>query len=107
MNQNTPILAPEVGMAATILGWTDRYPATVFAVSPSGNRVTVQEDSYTRIDDNGMSECQEYEYERNPNGRKLFFSKRKNGRFVEIGQQMGSGFRLCLGQRQRYYDFSF
>lgn len=37
--------APKVGDGATIYAYTDRYAATVIAVSPSGKTVTVQEDN--------------------------------------------------------------
>lgn len=98
---------PEVGMPATLLYWSDRKPATVTRVSPSGREVTVQRDRSKRIDDNGMSEGQVYEYERDPHAVSEVFTLRKNGRWVEKGRKMGQGLRLGLGYREEYYDFSF
>ncbi len=89
---------PEVGMGATILGWTDRYPATIVKVTPC--QVHVQEDFAVRTDSNGMSESQEYEYSPNPKAHVEIFRKTKRG--------WRSGSRcLSIGRREKYYDFSF
>jgi hypothetical protein len=100
---------PEVGMGATILMWTDRRAATIIAVSrfKSGTRagqvseVTVQEDTATRTDDNGMSEMQTYEYTRNLAGATMRFKRNKAGAFV------GNSGRLRIGDRRQYHDYSF
>lgn len=98
---------PAVGLGATILYWSDRHPATVVEVSKSGKAITVQEDNAKRTDNNGLSESQEYEYSENPNGRKMVFSLRKNGAWVEKNSSMQNGVRLLLGSRNKYYDYSF
>lgn len=98
---------PEVGMGATICYWTDRNAATVVAVSESGKQVTVQRDKATRKDNNGMSDCQQYEYERDPNGRLSVFTLRRNGKWVDKGSPMNSGACLSLGRRDEHYDYSF
>lgn len=103
-NNTTSPIVPVLGMGATILGWTDRYPATVIAISKSGRVITVQDDIYTRIDSNGMSECQDYTYTANPNGCTKTYSLRKNGRWVQKGTK---DCYLSLGNRRRYYDYSF
>ncbi len=72
---------PEIGMGATICGWSDRYPATIVS--------------------NGMSEQQEYEYTRNTNSPVTVF------RVSRGGLRSKSGNYLCVGRRERYYDFSF
>jgi len=103
MNDTQP--EPEAGMPATICGWTDRSPATVIEVRlfKSGARkgqvceVVVQEDSYRRTDTLGMSDCQSYEYSRNPEGYTRTFKRGKDGKFKG----------LTLGHRERYYDYSF
>lgn len=87
--------APFVGMPATILHWTDRSPATVIAVTAC--TVTVQEDKATRIDKNGMSDAQDYSYERDPEGAIKRFHKTKKGVFKG----------LLLGHREKYHDYSF
>lgn len=99
--------APTVGMGGTVLMWSDRYPVTVVEVSKSGKSVTVQDDTFTRTDKNGMSECQDYTFTPNPNGSKRVFTLRKNGRFVAEGSGMKTGEVLALGRRDRYYDYSF
>lgn len=107
ITSNTKNPTPTVGMGATILGWTDRSPATVVDVSKSGKSVTVQLDNYQRIDTNGMSECQIYKFSPNPEGSKRTFTIRKNGRWIEEGAGMNSGNCLSIGKRDRYYDYSF
>lgn len=100
-----------VGMGATLLSWSDRTPGTV--VDIKGNIVAVQEDNYTRTDNNGMSEMQEYEYTPNPQGTIHFF--RIKGERVEKIHRNGETKRwnkiadggVAFGRRERYYDFSF
>lgn len=108
--------APTVGMGATILGWTDRSPATVVAVFNVGKSefITVQYDAYKRVDGNGMSECQDYEYSPDLNGVTLTFRKSRNGSWDQVrkSEETGrwaktGGPGLRIGRRERYYDFSF
>ena len=98
MVSGIPSAKIEIGMAATILMHSDRYPATVIAKTP--NTVTVQHDNFKRIDSNGMSESQQYEYEQNLNGsiERFWVTKR--------GWRRGHT-ALGLGWREYYYDFSF
>ncbi len=96
---------PEVGMGATILGWSDRRACTITEVSKSGKRVGIVEDIATRIDNNGMSDAQEYAFERGT-GSPSFFTLRKNGAWVRQGDSI-RGQRLAIGARSHYYDFSF
>ena len=96
---------PTVGMGATRLGYTDRHPCTIVAVTAKS--VTVQDDFYKRIDDNGMSESQEYEYTPNPEGYKAVYTLRQNGAYVRQGSSVKDGERLAIGFREKYYDFSF
>lgn len=104
---------PEVGMGATLLSYTDRSPATVVAWDAKKMVVIVQEDNYTRIDSNGMSESQEYEYTPNPNAPLEFFKWTKKGwvRMMYNKETNRWNMRpsggLCVGHRERYYDFSF
>ncbi len=101
-------ITPEVGMGATVCYWTDRKAATVIAISESGRKVTVQFDRATRIDSNGMSDAQSYEYETNTEAPTREFSLRKNGRWIPVGDSMASyGNTLSLGRRSEYYDYSF
>lgn len=94
---------PEVGMGATMLSWTDRHAGTVVEIvryKSSGriNYIVVQSDEAIRTDKNGMSECQNYEYRRNPLGSThRYVANRKTGKFKH----------LLLGHRDNYYDYSF
>jgi len=96
----SPTLVPVVGMGATRMCWSDRYPYTVIAVSASGKTIKVQSDKYTRTDANGMSECQTYEYAPDPNGVTITVRLTKRGWYAK-------GSKFCLGSRSRYHDFSF
>jgi hypothetical protein len=105
---------PYVGMPATICYWTDRTPATVVEVNMKGRYIVVQDDDYKRVDSNGMSESQVYEYTQNPENYKRIYRKNKKGVWVaqvrnpETGRLKNapSG-GLCLGEREKYHDFSF
>jgi hypothetical protein len=93
---------PEVGMGATIYYHSDRHAATVTKVSPSGKTIELQEDTAKRVDRHGMSEMQDYTFERNPNGRTYTARLRANGTF-----KTSTGQGVSLGSRSEYYDFSF
>lgn len=100
-------VTPVVGMGATILHWTDRDPATVVAVRHNGATVDIQQDKAHRLDSNGMSETQVYEYIRNPSAPVRTFTLRRNGEWIERGSPRNGGTRLALGHRERYHDYSF
>lgn len=93
------VIEPHVGMGVTMLGWTDRNAGTVVKVTPK--TCHVQADKVTRIDDNGMSEQQEYTYEPNPQGAITVFRKTKRG------WKSAYGTYLRLNGRNTYRDFSF
>lgn len=105
---NAPVRRiPDVGDGATIVMWSDRLPATITEVrkTKSGKlRITVQEDKATRIDNNGISESQSWQFERDTNGRVFQYSERKDGVLREV---QNGGTTLWVGSRQKYYDFSF
>ena len=108
--------APYVGMGATLLSWSDRHAGTIVEVFKKKNvlYIKVQEDNSVRIDKNGMSESQEYEYSSNPNGKISYFRKVAPYGFwqavyikPETGKfNIGSG-GIKIGVRDEYYDFSF
>jgi hypothetical protein len=107
---------PEVGMAATILGGRDRYPATIVEVFKKGKMqyVVVQHDNYKRIDENGMSECQEYEYTANPEGPKNTYRIGRHGMWERVYFKedtkryvISRGNGLRIGHREAFYDFTF
>lgn len=89
----------KIGDGATILQWTDRSAGTVVKITPT--QIHVQEDNTVRIDSNGMSESQTYEYSPNPEGKVHVFRKTNKG-YRNVG---GNG--LAVGQRNKYHDFYF
>lgn len=91
--------SPEIGMGATMCAWTDRHAATIVKVTPC--QVHVQQDIAKRVDENGMSECQRYEYQPNPQAPVIVFRKTKRG------WRSACGYGLIIGVRREYYDFSF
>lgn len=104
---------PEVGEAATLLSYSDRSPGTVIETFKSGkfDFIVVQEDNYKRIDNNGMSEDQEYEYSRNPDG--CTSTWRLNGerwervyKSEETGRWRRTNGGITIGRRERFYDFT-
>lgn len=106
---------PEVGMGATITGYTDRHAATIVAIGvfKSGpnkgkpSKVVVQQDNAKRADKNGMSESQEYTYTPNPKAQKQTFTVRRDGSWREAGSVGNDGYGLIIGDRDEYYDYSF
>lgn len=95
----------KVGVGVTMLSWTDRTPATIIEVDSKGKWIKVQEDNYKRIDNYGMSDDQEYEYSRNPNGSVKLYKKNRLGKYTDNGKKDGCG--LIIGHRERYFDYSF
>lgn len=116
---------PAVGMGVTFLHWTDRHPGTIVTVfckvdedgEPMRDQVVMfvaQEDHAKRVDSNGMSECQAYEYTPNPNSPHKAYRQDKNGcwrqsernpsgRWVFLDRSQ----EIRLGSREKYHDFSF
>jgi len=95
----------EIGIGVTMLNWTDRTPGTIIEVDPKCKWIKIQEDSYKRIDNLGMSDSQDYEYSRNLNGSVKTYKKNRLGKYTDNGKKDGCG--LIIGYRERYYDYSF
>lgn len=95
----------EVGDGMTKVMWTDRKPYTIIAISKSGKTMVVQEDKAIRTDDLGMSDAQQYEFERDPEGPTLQIRKAKDGQWYTSGG-MKSGTKFAAG-RSCYHDYSF
>ena len=97
---------PKVGMYATEMYYTDREPFEIIEVKDE-RHITARKLSYKRVDKNGMSECQDYIYFPNPDGRIAHLFKTKQGRWVErIGKHYSCN-GWALGFAERYYDYSF
>ena len=105
---------PVIGMAATILSYSDRFPATVVGTFMVGRRlyVNVTYDGYIRVDNNGMSDCQNYTYVSNMDAKPFTYRLEKDGSWISVYKNdngrlvRGYGY-LRLGHRERYYDYSF
>jgi hypothetical protein len=99
---------PELGGGATILSWSDRYPATVIEIIPfrSGPRtgqpriVRVQEDSWEVVSGSASDGSAKYLYFPNPEGMITEF--RMAGK-----KWSGPGEGIAFGFRDKYYDPHF
>jgi len=109
---------PVVGMGVTIIMYSDRHAGTVFHVTKKGEETTiiVRRDRVDRIDNNGMSESQQYKYTPDVNGYAYYFKqKRANSLWQQyiMNRDTGrlnknkNGHGLYVGEREEYYDFSF
>lgn len=102
---NARDLRPQVGMGATVVMWSDRYAHTIVSVRPK--RIATQEDTAIRTDSNGLSESQDYHYTPNTGAPVKWWTLRKNGAWVLVGDKMGNGTRIAIGTRETYIDPSF
>lgn len=94
---------PTVGMAVTLLHYTDRSVGRIERISKTGKTIWFREDKATRTDKNGMSESQSYSYEANPDGKvyKATLRKDKQWRTSNIN------LKAVLGEQDAYHDYSF
>lgn len=92
----------EIGTGATEYVGSDRYPYTVIAVDQAKKLIVVQSDNCRRMDKNGMSEIQEYQYARNHEGRIYILKQYKDHSWRSAPKSTPFSF----GVRQCYYDFS-
>ena len=108
---------PVVGMGCTFLSWTDRDAGTIVDVihKPGGivKRIACTHDDAKRVDNNGMSESQEYEFTSNMDGQRSWFAKDRKGFWVHVRENEKGNFvqarsgGLRIGSRDKYHDFSF
>lgn len=94
---------PVVGMGATMMVGTDRYPYTVVDVL-TPKKIVVQEDHAVLVAGSAMSESQEYEYAPNPNARRITLRKRADGLWGNAGEASGP---VQVGHRRAYSDPTF
>lgn len=97
----------EVGMGCTILGWSDRYPATVIEVrNRDGKRpvVVIRRDRYevTEGYSNAFTENQHWDITEDPEGRTHEVLFRKGAWRIR-----GTDEAIRFGDRERYDDPSF
>lgn len=95
----------EVGMGATYVVGTDRYPATVVKVGPK--TVTVSMDSVKPVGElHGVTQFGFTSNEPTSENTKVF-TLRQNGKWVQKGAPMKSTCTLYLGDRSYYLDPHF
>ena len=95
----------KIGDGVTHHVGSDSYPLTVVQII-NERKIVAQKDNYKRTDNNGLSESQTYEFTPNPEGAKVTLTLRKNGRWVEQGEEMRSS-SYSVGERHAYSDASF
>ena len=94
---------PQIGMGATELVGSDRYPFTVIAVSPSGKTAKIQADEAIRLDNRGIyTESQDYRYERDLGGRVHTIRRYADGKWYRSYR-----IPVILGHRDMYRDPHF
>ena len=103
---------PTVGMGVTMLSWTDRDAGTIVEVNMKKRYIAVTEDSKSRIDNNGISESQEYEYTTVMDGHRNYYRKDRKGQwrrcyYNDNNRLVFTTGGLIIGRRESYYDFSF
>lgn len=98
--------APTVGMGVTEFCWSDRHAYEVIEVKDD-RHITVRSYKCIRTDNNGMSDCQDYRYESDPNGstHSLFLTKQGVWR-ERFGRKLGCN-KWRVGYAEEYYDYSF
>lgn len=100
----------KVGDGATEYIGSDRYPATVIAVSKSGKTVTIQRDEGYMVKGNFMQGDYEVGFKANPNGRVVQLRQYKEsedapGLWYVVGHKHDT--MIGLGRRSYYLDPSF
>ena len=97
---------PEVGMGVTEYCWSDTHAYEIIAVKDE-RHITVRRLDHKRIDNNGMSDSQQYEYFSNEANHtcELFFTKQGVWR-ERIGRHLGCN-TWGVGRAREYYDYSF
>ena len=93
------------GDGVTVRYVSDSYAYTVIEVNRNGKEVVIQEDKANR--ESGTWPDYHYSYQRNPYGRTMTFTLRKNGVWRQKGDDMRhTGASLSPGRRF-YRDPSF
>lgn len=105
--ENSKMPKPEVGMGVTECQWSDRSPWEIIAVKDE-RHITVRALDWKRTDNNGMSDCQDYEYFSNPNNptANLFLTKQGKWRQRYSDRSLGCN-AFFIGYAERYFDPCF
>lgn len=97
----------EVGMGVTEILYSDKHAYTVIEVSKSGKKASIQRDTATRTDDNGLSEVQSYRYEENLDGEIQQIKLYADGLWHINKRGKGKGNVVVVGIRHEYRDPTF
>lgn len=93
-------MKPYIGMPVAVYMYSDRKAYTVVKVSKTGAKISIRRVVATRVDNNGMSDCQDYTFTEDENGEILTANRQGDGSYrCPLG-------RVCEGHRE-YHDFSF
>jgi hypothetical protein len=106
---------PQVGDGVTFYSWTDRHAGTVVSIVDENKLIIeIKHDTVKRVDSNGMSDCQLYEYERNDKAPSQFYKwDAKKSQWIGVEQSdkgrwiLKSNMTISIGKRSAYHDFSF
>jgi hypothetical protein len=115
----TDEVKPEIGMGATVCGYTDKYAGTIVRVT--AKRMDVQRDKVTKdpnwrpevIPGGFVGHCtnqdsQTYTYERDPNGEIYHCSLRTTDAGRNYWRVCGSTRMMVkVGVREEFYDYNF
>jgi hypothetical protein len=96
--------SPVLGMGVTEGIGSDCRPYTIIEIHKEGKELVIQADSFVRVDNNGISETQVYEYTRNGEGEKVTLHRNHKGNYGQLGKR---GYYYVIGQRRKYSDPSF
>ena len=106
IEERAKMQGPKIGMGVTEMCYSDRHPYEIIEIKDA-RHITVRALDSKRIDNNGFSESQEYEYTSNPNNQCVSLFKTKKGDWREkIGRTLGCE-KYVIGYAEEYYDFSF
>lgn len=99
---------PVVGMGVTQCYWSDREPWEIIEVKDE-RHIVIRKLDTNRVDKNGMSECQDYEYISNELNEVKRLYKTSSGKWVErIGRNgVDKSTGWYVGYAEKYYDYSY
>ena len=102
-------IKPKVGMGATYVIGSDRYPYEIIEVSKSGKAIWIRSMSTKpNADHGGIYGRQSYDYFSNPNGKIIKATLRKNGKFIIEGNTIRSRCgQIVIGYADYYQDPHF
>jgi hypothetical protein len=104
---NSKSSEPVVGMGVTELCWTDRHAYEIVKVIDD-RHIIIRRLNAVRTDNNGMSDCQDYDYYSDLTGMTLKLFRDRKGVWRErIGTHELGSTRYAVGYAEEYYDYSF